>query len=60
MVQNNSFSSSILNKMLRFYPCHAEYFMYYTPTQHSSYKHVFSIRVENIVDPDQMASSEAS
>ena len=28
--------------------------------QHSSCKHVFSIRLENDVDPDQMASSEAS
>ena len=28
--------------------------------QHSSWKHVFSIRVENKVDLDQMASSEAS
>ena len=42
-------------------------FMYYTPPQfypvnlqNSSCKHVFSIRVENRVDPDQMASSEAS
>ena len=34
-----------------FYPCHQ---------QHSNYKHVFSIRVENTDDPDQMASSEAS
>ena len=42
--------------------------MYYTPPhfypvnpQHSSCKHVhvFSMRVENSVDPDQMASSEA-
>ena len=48
-------------------PCHAEYFMYYTPPnfysfkmQHSSYKDVFTSRVENSVDPDQMASSEAS
>ena len=28
--------------------------------QLSSCKHVFSIRMEYIVDPDQMASSEAS
>ena len=28
--------------------------------QHSSRKHVFSIRVENSVDPDQMALLEAS
>ena len=49
-------------------PKHAEkIFMYYTPPlfyllnwQHSSYMHVFSIRVENSVDPDQVASSEAS
>ena len=27
--------------------------------QHSTCKHVFSIRVESSVDPDQMASSEA-
>ena len=37
--------------------------MYYSPPnfypvnlQHSSYKHVFSIRVENGVDPKQMAT----
>ena len=29
-------------------------------TMHSSYKHVFLIRVEVSVDPDQMALSEAS
>ena len=41
--------------------------MYYTPPefypfilQHFSCKHAFSIRVENSVDPDQMALSEAS
>ena len=34
-------------------------FVYYTPP-YSSCKHVFSIRVENSVDPDQVASSEAS
>ena len=40
--------------------------MHYTPKfypvnlQHSSCKHVFSIRAENTVDPDQMASPEAS
>ena len=28
--------------------------------QYSSCKHVISIKVENSVDPDQMASSEAS
>ena len=28
--------------------------------QHSNYKHVFSIEVENSVDPDQMASLEAN
>ena len=28
--------------------------------KHSSCKHLFSIRVENSVDPDQMASLEAS
>ena len=28
--------------------------------QHSSCKHVFSIKVENSVDPDQMASFKAS
>ena len=27
--------------------------------QHTSCKHVFSIRMENSVDPDQMATSEA-
>ena len=44
-------------------PYHAEYFMYYTPQfcqpEHPSCKHVFSIRVENSVDLDQMALSEA-
>ena len=40
-------------------------FMYYTPPfypvdlQYSSYKHVLSSRLENSVDPDQMASSVA-
>ena len=41
-------------------------FMYYTPPQffllylqYTSFKQVFSIKVENNVDPDQMASSEA-
>ena len=41
--------------------------MYYTPPQfypvnqqHSGCKHIFSIRVENSVDPDQIASTEAS
>ena len=28
--------------------------------KHSNYEHPFSFRVENNVDPDQMASSEAS
>ena len=28
--------------------------------QHSPFKHVFSIRLENSVDPDQLASEEAS
>ena len=41
MVQNKGFISSILNKMLRIKPGYAEQFMYYTPPQHSSYKHVF-------------------
>ena len=47
--------------------CHADFFIttllpniYLVNLQHSSCKHVFSIRVENSVDPDQMASSEAS
>ena len=47
-----------------FNPCHAEYFyiihhFYPINLQHSSCKHVFSIRVENIEDPDRMASLEA-
>ena len=43
-----------------------EYFMYYTPhnypvsMQHSSCKHVYSIRLEDNVDPYQMFFSEAS
>ena len=28
--------------------------------QHASYKHVFSSRMENSVDPDQMASLESN
>ena len=39
------------NKWAIFYPVNL---------QHSSSMHIFSIRVENSVDPDQMASSEAS
>ena len=43
--------------------CHAEYFMYYTlpkffillTCSFQLYKHVFAIRVEKSVDPDQMA-----
>ena len=42
-------------------------FMYYTPPkflsinlQHSSHKHVFSIRTEISEDPNKMALSEAS
>ena len=45
-------------------PCHAKYFMYYIHSnihlvnmQQFSCKHILSIRVENSVDPDQMASS---
>ena len=41
-------------------PCRAEYFMYPTPPQSCklpSCRHVFSVRVENSVDPDQLASS---
>ena len=48
-------------------PCHAEYFIYFTLSQvyrvnlqYSSCKHVFSIRVENSMDPDKMASDEVS
>ena len=46
-----------------FDPCHAEYFyvLHSSPIfilQHSSCKHVFSNRVENTVDPDQMAISQ--
>ena len=49
-------------------PSYAEYlFMYNTPLlfypvnmQHSSFKHAFSIGVENSVDPDQMASLKPS
>ena len=41
-------------------PCHAEYIsnniIYPINLQHTRYTHVFSIRVEDIVDPDQMAS----
>ena len=33
---------------------------YLVNLQHSSCKHTFSISVENSVDPDQMASPEAS
>ena len=40
------------------YPCNAECFMFYTPTQfytvnlhHFSYKNVFTCRVEKYVDP---------
>ena len=36
------------------------YLLYPVNLLHSSCKHVFSIRVENSVDPDQMASSETS
>ena len=47
---------------------HAEYFLcatllpkfYPVNLQHSTCKHVFSIIVENSVDHDQIASSEAS
>ena len=35
-------------------------YLYPVSLQHSSYTHVISIRVENSVDPDQMASSKAS
>ena len=43
------------------YPFHAEYFKYLLlpnvyNLQNFSCKHVFSIRVENSVDPDQLAS----
>ena len=34
--------------------------LYLLNLQHSSCKHVFSIRKENSMNPDQMASSEAS
>ena len=48
--------------------CYAEYFLYTTllpnfypvNMQHSSCMHVLSVRVENGVDPDPMASLEAS
>ena len=51
-----------------FNPCHSEYFnvlhsfpnCYPVNLQHSIRKHVFSIGVENNVDPDQMASLEAN
>ena len=33
---------------------------YHFSLQHSSCQHVFSVKVENSVDPDQMASSEVS
>ena len=36
------------------------HFFYLVIVQHSSWKHVFSFRVENSVDADQIASSEAS
>ena len=48
-------------------PCHAEYLIYYTSPhfylvnlQHSRCKYAFSIRVENSVYSNQMASSEVS
>ena len=47
--------------------CHDEYFMNYTPPNlcpidllHSINTNVFSIRLENSVDPDELASLEAS
>ena len=50
--------------MVRVKPSHAEYFYMYNTTsinlQHRDCKHIFSIRVENSVDPDQIASSETS
>ena len=59
---------SVLTKFCFINPCHAEYvyvlhfspIFYLVNLQHSSYKHAFTSRVENSVDPDQMASSEAS
>ena len=46
-------------------PYQAGFFMYYTPPQFyptdfqdSSYQHVFTNRVENSVDPDQLASQK--
>ena len=36
-----------------------KYLMFYTPPKFLS-ENVFSIRVENSVDPDQMATTEAS
>ena len=42
-----------------FYVLHSSLFFYSVNLQQSSYKHVFSIRMENSVDRDQMASPEA-
>ena len=36
------------------------YFFYPINLQHLSSKHVFSIRMKNSMDPDQMASAEAN
>ena len=49
-----------------FHPCHAGYVyvLHSSPifnlnkTHESSYKHVFTSRVENSVDPDQLASEK--
>ena len=38
--------------------CYTPSPFYHVNLQHSSSKHVVSIRVENNVDPDQMASQE--
>ena len=51
-----------------FNPCHAEYFLFTSllpiflafNLQQSNCKHVFTSRVENSVEPEQMASLEAS
>ena len=49
-------------------PCHAEYFMYYCNInhkfypiclQHSVYKHVFTSRIENSGNSDQIALPKA-
>ena len=51
-------SSTVMTFTIWVNSCHAYFYPF--NLQHSSCKHVFSIRMEGSVDPDQMASSEAS